>query len=37
MSLFIDSVLNYRERKGYITDKQYRKLRLAVVSLERGM
>jgi hypothetical protein len=35
MSRFIDSVLTYRERKGYITDRQYRKLRLAVSSLER--
>lgn len=36
MSRFIDSVLSYRERKGYITEKQYRKLPLAVIGLERG-
>ena len=37
MSRFIDSVLSYRERRGYITDRQYRALKAAVVSLERGM
>lgn len=37
MSRFIDSVLNYREHIGYITEKQQRHLKRAVTSLERGM
>lgn len=37
MSRFVDSVLTYRERKGYITERQHRALRSAVTSLERGM
>jgi hypothetical protein len=37
MSRFVDSVLTYRERKGYITERQQRALRAKVVSLERGM
>lgn len=37
MSRFVDSVLSFRERKGYITEKQYWKLRATVASLERGM
>jgi hypothetical protein len=36
-SRFVDSVLTYRERKGYITERQQRALRVAVGSLERGM
>ena len=36
-SRFVDSVLTYRERKGYITERQHRALRAKVVSLERGM
>ena len=36
-SRFVDSVLTYRERKGYITERQHRALRAAVTSLERGM
>lgn len=36
MSPFINSVLNYREHRGYITEKQQRHLRRAVTSLERG-
>jgi hypothetical protein len=36
-SRFVDSVLTYRERKGYITERQHRALRSAVTSLERGM
>jgi hypothetical protein len=37
MSRFIDSVLSYRERRGYVTEQQHRKLRLAVMRLERGL
>ena len=36
-SRFVDSVLTFRERKGYITGRQERALRAAVGSLERGM
>ena len=37
MSRFIDSVLSYRERKGYITERQCRMLRVVVTELERGI
>lgn len=37
MSRFVDSVLTFRERRGYITERQHRALRAAVTSLERGM
>ncbi len=37
MSPFIDSVLTFRERRGYITTKQHRALRTIVTRLERGM
>jgi hypothetical protein len=37
MSRFIDSVLRFRERRGYITEKQRLALRARVTSLERGM
>jgi hypothetical protein len=33
----IDSVLQFRERRGNITEKQCLALRAVVVSIERGM
>lgn len=37
MSPFIDSVLIFRERRGYITDRQRQRLQIVVGRLERGM
>lgn len=36
-SRFIDSVLWQRDRKGYMSERQYQALRSAVTRLERGM